>query len=58
MASAAVLDIAKLVAPIPGPKPTGTDLREEVSPNAAFYAIKEARNTARAAGSKSLSEKN
>src|SRR5262245_60595836 len=49
MASAAVLDLAKLVAPIPGPKPTGVDLREESSLNAAYYAIKDARNTARAA---------
>src|SRR5262249_18896495 len=49
MASAAVLDLAKLVAPIPGPKPTGVDLREESYLNAAYYAIKDARNTARAA---------
>jgi type VI secretion system protein ImpA len=49
MASAVVLDLANLVAPIPGPKPTGVDLREELSPNSAFYAIKDARNAARAA---------
>jgi type VI secretion system protein ImpA len=49
MASAAVLDIDKLVAPIPGPKPTGKDLREELSPSSAYYAIKEVRNVARAA---------
>src|SRR5262249_41939649 len=49
MASTAVLDLAKLVAPIPGPKPTGKDLREELSPNSAYYAIKDARNAARAA---------
>jgi type VI secretion system protein ImpA len=48
MASAAVLDFAKLVAPIPGPKPTGKDLREELSPNSAYYALKDARNDARA----------
>jgi type VI secretion system protein ImpA len=49
MASAAVLDIDKLVAPIPGPKPTGVDLREESSVNSTYYAIKDARNAARAA---------
>src|SRR5262249_27117373 len=49
MASAAVLDLAKLVAPIPGPKPTGVDLREESSLNSAYYAIKDARSAARAA---------
>src|SRR6516164_4991146 len=49
MASAAVLDLAKLVAPIPGQKPTGVDLREESSLNSAYYAIKDARNAARAA---------
>jgi type VI secretion system protein ImpA len=49
MASVAVLDLAKLVAPIPGPKPTGLDLREELSPNSTYYAIKDARNAARAA---------
>jgi type VI secretion system protein ImpA len=49
MASAAVLDLAALVAPIPGPKPTGVDLREGPSLDSAYYAIKDARNTARAA---------
>src|SRR5262245_46957217 len=49
MASAAVLDLAKLVAAIPGPKPTGVDLREESSANSTYYAIKDARNAARAA---------
>jgi type VI secretion system protein ImpA len=49
MASAAVLDIAKLVAPIPGPRPAGADLREESSLTSAYYAIKDARNAARAA---------
>jgi type VI secretion system protein ImpA len=49
MASAAVLDIAKLVAPIPGPKPPGVDLREESSLTSAYYAIKDARNAARVA---------
>ena len=49
MASTAVLDIAKLVAPIPGPKPTGVDLRENSSPISAYNTIKDARNAARAA---------
>jgi type VI secretion system protein ImpA len=49
MASAATLDLAKLLAPIPGAKPTGMDLRAVSSPNSAYYAIKDARNAARAA---------
>jgi type VI secretion system protein ImpA len=49
MASAAVLDFDKLVAPIPGDKATGVDLRVDPSPTSAYYAIKDARNAARAA---------
>src|SRR5262249_30132599 len=49
MASVAVLDLAKLLTPIPGPKPTGIDLRAGPSPTSAYYAIKDARNAARAA---------
>jgi type VI secretion system protein ImpA len=49
MASAAVLDLAKLVAPIPGARPEGADLREDPSPTSAYEAIKDARNDARAA---------
>jgi type VI secretion system protein ImpA len=49
MASAALLDIAKLVAPIPGPRPAGVDLREESSHTSAYNTIKDARNDARAA---------
>jgi type VI secretion system protein ImpA len=49
MASGATLDLAKLLAPISGPKPTGVDLREASSLNSVYYAIKDARNTARAA---------
>jgi type VI secretion system protein ImpA len=49
MASAAVLDFAKLLTPIPGDKPTGMDLRADPSPSSAYYTIKDARNAARAA---------
>jgi type VI secretion system protein ImpA len=49
MASAAVLDIDRLAAPVPGPRPTGVDLREESPLHSAYYAIKDARNAARAA---------
>jgi hypothetical protein len=43
MASTAALDLAKLVALIPGPKLTGRDRRDELSPNSAYHAIKDAR---------------
>jgi type VI secretion system protein ImpA len=49
MPSPAVLDIAKLTAPIPGGNPAGTDLRADASPASLYFAIKGARNQARAA---------
>jgi type VI secretion system protein ImpA len=49
MPSPQVLDFAKLLTPIPGEKRTGTDLRADPSPNSAYYVIKDARSTARAA---------
>jgi type VI secretion system protein ImpA len=49
MASSAVLDFDKLVTPIPGEKATGADLRVDPSSTSAYYAIKDARNAARAA---------
>jgi type VI secretion system protein ImpA len=49
MASPAVLDIDALAAPISGDNPAGADLRADPSPTSVYYAIKDARNTARAA---------
>jgi type VI secretion system protein ImpA len=49
MASPDVLDFKTLLAPIPGGKPTGVDLRADPSPGSAYYAIKDARSAARAA---------
>lgn len=49
MASPEVLDLGKLLAPIPGANPAGTDLRAEGSPGSAYYTIKDARSAARAA---------
>jgi type VI secretion system protein ImpA len=48
MASSDVLDFPKLLAPIPGDKPVGTDLRTDASPTSPYYAVKDARSTARA----------
>src|SRR5262249_21846480 len=49
MPPAAVLDLAKLLAPIPGDKPTGADLRADASPGSPYYAVKDARTAARTA---------
>jgi type VI secretion system protein ImpA len=46
MPSADVLDFAKLLAPIPGDKPTGPNLRADQSPSSLYYKIKDARNLA------------
>src|SRR6516162_11467109 len=48
MPSPDVLDFAKLLAPIPGDKPVGIDLRSDASPTSPYYAVKDARSTARA----------
>jgi type VI secretion system protein ImpA len=48
MPSPDVLDFAKLLAPIPGDKPVGIDLRTDSSPTSLYYAVKDARSTARA----------
>ena len=45
MSSESILDIPALIAPISEDTPTGLDLREEAS--AQYYAIKDARNSAR-----------
>jgi type VI secretion system protein ImpA len=49
MASAEVLDFAKLLAPISAEKPTGTDPRADISPTSLYYKIKGDRTAARAA---------
>src|SRR5262245_52304712 len=49
MASPEILDFAKLTGPIPGDKPAGIDLRADTAAGSPYYAIKDARNAARAA---------
>src|SRR5215831_3835182 len=49
MASPEAPQIAKLLAPIAGDKPTGVDLRSDTSPNSPYYLTKDARTKARAA---------
>ncbi len=49
MASPNTLDFAKLLAPIPGEKPTGIDLRTDSSPQSMYYLVKDARGKARLA---------
>ncbi len=46
MPSSEVLDFAKLLAPIPGDKPAGMDLRADTSPVSDYYAIRDARKAA------------
>jgi type VI secretion system protein ImpA len=46
MATPEVLNFTKLLAPIPGDKPTGTDLRADPSSVSDFYVIRDARKTA------------
>lgn len=49
MPSPDVLDFAKLLAPVPGDKPTGADLRANTSPSSPYYKVKDARTAARSA---------
>jgi type VI secretion system protein ImpA len=49
MATPAVLDFDRLLAPIPGDDPAGADLRADASPNSPYYLVKDARTAARAA---------
>lgn len=49
MPSPDVLDLAKLLAPIPGDKPVGGDIRANAGPTSLYYQIKDGRNAARAA---------
>jgi type VI secretion system protein ImpA len=48
MSSPEILDFAKLLAAVPGDKPTGSDLRADTSPLADYYAIRDARKLASA----------
>src|SRR5262245_828945 len=48
MPSPDVLDFEKLLAPIPGEKPVGSDLRANASPTSPYYQVKDGRNSARA----------
>jgi type VI secretion system protein ImpA len=48
MASQSVLDMEKLLAPIPGDKATGIDLRADGNPTSVYYKLKDARFAARA----------
>lgn len=48
MPSADVLDFEKLLAPIPGEKPTGGDLRVNAGPTSLYYQVKDGRSAARA----------
>ncbi|MDB5306033.1 MAG: hypothetical protein JWO38_235 [Gemmataceae bacterium] len=49
MPSPDALDFAKLLAPIPGDKPAGADLRANAGPTSVYYQAKDGRSTARAA---------
>src|SRR5688500_3238305 len=49
MPSPDVLDFARLLAPIPGDKPVGADLRANAGPTSPYYQVKDGRNNARAA---------
>jgi type VI secretion system protein ImpA len=46
MATAAVLDFDKILAPIPGDNPAGGDLRADSSPISDYYTIRDARKAA------------
>ncbi|HKM53105.1 MAG TPA: type VI secretion system ImpA family N-terminal domain-containing protein, partial [Isosphaeraceae bacterium] len=46
MPSPQVLDFPRLLAQIPGDKPTGVDLRQDTSPTSDYYAIRDARKRA------------
>src|SRR6516164_1413622 len=43
MASPDTLNFARLLAPLPGPNPTGVDLRADLSPGSVYYALRDAR---------------
>ena len=49
MPSADVLDFETLLAPVPGERPVGGDLRVNAGPTSLYYQVKDGRNAARAA---------
>src|SRR5947209_4128077 len=48
MASDQIIDLAKLCIPLQGDQPVGVDPRSDTSPRSPYYALKDARNGARA----------
>ena len=42
-----ILDLAALIAPIPGDSPVGSDLRADISPHSVYQKLRESRATAR-----------
>lgn len=54
MPSQAIIDINSLLEPVSEENPVGTDIRENASPSSAYYTIKDARNSARAAERNSM----
>lgn len=54
MSSEAIIDISSLLEPVSDDNPVGEDIRENSSPSSAYYTIKDARNSARAAERNSM----
>ncbi|MCW8899578.1 MAG: type VI secretion system protein TssA [Gammaproteobacteria bacterium] len=54
MSSEAIIDISSLLEPVSDANPVGEDIRESASPSSAYYTIKDARNSARAAERNSM----
>ncbi len=54
MSSEAIIDISSLLEPVSEDNPVGSDIREDASPSSAYYSIKDARNSARAAERNSM----
>jgi len=54
MPSEAIIDINSLLEPVSEENPVGNDIREDSSPSSAYYMIKDARNSARAAERNSM----
>ncbi len=49
MATAGILDLPLLTAPVPGDSEVGSDMREDASPTSLYYTVKALRSRARAA---------
>ncbi len=54
MASQDIIDFSKLLAPIEGDSPAGSDVRQDTAPTSKYQAIKTARSAARAAERKGM----